>query len=105
MLTFSEFKNILQLIASGDEECRILAKELLRPHVYDILDDVVFLTKDFQSNINVKDDSHDQMYHDQLKNVEITNREFEQGIKLLQSPDKEIQQAVNSDVLYILYTR
>lgn len=30
MLTFSEFKNILQLIASDDLECRILGQELAR---------------------------------------------------------------------------
>jgi hypothetical protein len=30
MLTFSEFKNILQLIASDDSECRILGQELAK---------------------------------------------------------------------------
>ena len=32
MLTFSEFKNILQLIASDDKECRILGQELARQY-------------------------------------------------------------------------
>lgn len=32
MLTFSEFKNILQLIASDDSECRILGQELAKQH-------------------------------------------------------------------------
>lgn len=32
MLTFSEFKNILQLIASDDSECRILGQELARQY-------------------------------------------------------------------------
>ena len=34
MLTFSEFKNILQLIASDDSECRILGQELAKPHEF-----------------------------------------------------------------------
>ena len=32
MLTFSEFKNILQLIASNDSECRILGQELAKQY-------------------------------------------------------------------------
>ena len=32
MLTFSEFKNILQLIASDDLECRILGQELAKQY-------------------------------------------------------------------------
>jgi hypothetical protein len=32
MLTFSEFKNILQLIASDDSECRILGQELAKQY-------------------------------------------------------------------------
>lgn len=47
MLTFSEFKNILQLIASDDLECNILAKELLRPFVYEINENEIWLNKDF----------------------------------------------------------
>lgn len=34
MLTFSEFKNILQLIASDDSECRILGQELAKQHEF-----------------------------------------------------------------------
>lgn len=48
MLTFSEFKNILQLIASDDSECRILGQafakqykfESKRPNYYN---DVIYL--------------------------------------------------------------
>jgi hypothetical protein len=32
MLTFSEFKNILQLIASDDSECRILGQEFAKQY-------------------------------------------------------------------------
>ena len=32
MLTFSEFKNILQLIASDDLECKILGQELAKQY-------------------------------------------------------------------------
>ena len=34
MLTFSEFKNILQLISSDDSECRILGQELAKQHKF-----------------------------------------------------------------------
>ena len=34
MLTFSEFKNILQLIASDDSECRILGQELAKQYEF-----------------------------------------------------------------------
>ena len=34
MLTFSEFKNILQLIASDDSECRILGQELAKQYKF-----------------------------------------------------------------------
>lgn len=34
MLTFSEFKNILQLIASDDSECRILGQELAKQNKF-----------------------------------------------------------------------
>ena len=35
MLTFSEFKNILQLIASDDSECRILGQELAKQYKFE----------------------------------------------------------------------
>ena len=34
MLTFSEFKNILQLIASDDSECRILGQEFAKQYKF-----------------------------------------------------------------------
>lgn len=34
MLTFDQFKNILQLIASDDAECRILGQELAKQHKF-----------------------------------------------------------------------
>lgn len=34
MLTFSEFKNILQLISSDDSECRILGQELAKQYKF-----------------------------------------------------------------------
>lgn len=34
MLTFSEFKNILQLIASDDLECKILGQELAKQYKF-----------------------------------------------------------------------
>jgi hypothetical protein len=37
----------MDLWISPDQECRILAKELLRPHVYDIIENWIFLTKVF----------------------------------------------------------
>jgi hypothetical protein len=37
-ITSEEFCNIMDLWISPDQECRILAKELLRPHVYDIIE-------------------------------------------------------------------
>lgn len=35
MLTFSEFKNILQLIASDDLECKILGQELAKQYKFE----------------------------------------------------------------------
>ena len=35
MLTFSEFKNILQLIASDDSECRILGQEFAKQYKFE----------------------------------------------------------------------
>ena len=35
MLTFSEFKNILQLIASDDSECKILGQELAKQYKFE----------------------------------------------------------------------
>ena len=35
MLTFSEFKNILQLIASDDSECRILGQEFVKQYKFE----------------------------------------------------------------------
>lgn len=34
MLTFDQFKNILQLIASDDAECRILGQELAKQYKF-----------------------------------------------------------------------
>jgi hypothetical protein len=34
MLTFSEFKNILQLISSDDLECKILGQELAKQYKF-----------------------------------------------------------------------
>ena len=46
-LTQEEFCNIMDLWISPDQECKILAEELLRPHVYDIIENGIFLTKTF----------------------------------------------------------
>ena len=46
-LTQEEFKNIMDLWISPDQECKILAEELLRPYVYDIIENRIFLTKAF----------------------------------------------------------
>lgn len=35
MLTFSEFKNILQLIASDDLECKVLGQELAKQYKFE----------------------------------------------------------------------
>lgn len=45
-ITSEEFCNIIDLWISPDQECKILAEELLRPYVYSI-GDKIFLTKDF----------------------------------------------------------
>lgn len=45
-ITNEEFCNIMNLWTSPDQECKILAEELLRPHVYSIGNEI-FLTKDF----------------------------------------------------------
>ena len=46
-LTQEEFCNIIDLWISPDQECKILAKELLRPYVYDIIENRIFLTENF----------------------------------------------------------
>ena len=46
-ITSEEFYNILDLWISPDQECKILAKELLRPYVYDIIENRIFLTENF----------------------------------------------------------
>lgn len=45
--TLEEFCNILEMLKSKDIECNILAKELLRPFVYEIDGNKICLTKDF----------------------------------------------------------
>lgn len=47
VLTQEEFCNIMDLWISPDQECKILAKELLRPYVYDIIENRIFLTENF----------------------------------------------------------
>lgn len=46
-LTQEEFCNIMDLWISPDQECKILAGEFLRPYVYDIIENRIFLTKSF----------------------------------------------------------
>ena len=46
-ITSEEFCNIMDLWISPDQECKILAEELLRPYVYDIIENRIFLTKAF----------------------------------------------------------
>ena len=46
-ITSEEFCNIIDLWTSPDQECKILAEELLRPYVYDIIENRIFLTEDF----------------------------------------------------------
>ena len=46
-ITSEEFCNIMDLWISPDQECKILAKELLRPYVYDIIENRIFLTENF----------------------------------------------------------
>lgn len=46
-MSLEEFCNILEMLKSRDKECRILAKELLRPFVYEINGNEIYLTKDF----------------------------------------------------------
>lgn len=46
-ITVEEFCNIMDLWTSPDQECKILAEELLRPYVYDIIKNGIFLTKTF----------------------------------------------------------
>lgn len=46
VLTQEEFCNIMDLWISPDQECRILAEELLRPHVYSV-GNKIFLTESF----------------------------------------------------------
>jgi hypothetical protein len=45
-LTQEEFCNIMDLWISPDQECKILAEELLRPYVYSV-GNKIFLTEDF----------------------------------------------------------
>lgn len=47
VLTQEEFCNITDLLFSKDKECKILAEEFLKPYVYDIMGNEIFLTKDF----------------------------------------------------------
>ena len=52
MITFSEFKNILQLIASDDKECRILGQELAKQHNFyqrrtNFYNDLIFLDEHY----------------------------------------------------------
>ena len=47
LLTQEEFCNITDLLFSKDTECKILAEEFLKPYVYDIIGNEIFLTKDF----------------------------------------------------------
>ena len=46
-MSLKEFCNILEMLKSKDKECNILAKELLRPFVYEINESKIWLTKDF----------------------------------------------------------
>jgi len=46
-MSLEEFCNILEMLKSKDIECNILAKELLRPFVYEINGNKICLTKDF----------------------------------------------------------
>jgi len=51
MLTFSEFKNILQLIASDDSECNILGQELAKQYGFgsksSVFKDLISLDKHY----------------------------------------------------------
>ena len=49
LLTQEEFCNIMDLWTSPDQECKILAEELLKPYVYSV-GDTIFLTEDFSIN-------------------------------------------------------
>ena len=58
-LTQEEFCNILEMLKSEDKECNILAKELLRPFVYEINENKICLIKDFFFlNVNMAIDSN-----------------------------------------------
>ena len=46
-INVEEFCNITDLLFSKDKECKILAEEFLKPYVYDIIGNEIFLTKDF----------------------------------------------------------
>lgn len=46
-ISLEEFCNILEMLKSKDRECKILAKELLRPFVYEVNENGIYLTKDF----------------------------------------------------------
>jgi hypothetical protein len=46
-ITVEEFSNIMDLWTSPDQECKILAEELLRPYVYSVGNNKIFLTEDF----------------------------------------------------------
>ena len=48
-LTQEEFCNIMDLWTSPDQECKILAEELLKPYVYSV-GDTIFLTEKFSIN-------------------------------------------------------
>ena len=48
-LTQEEFCNIMDLWTSPDQECKILAEELLKPYVYSV-GDTIFLTENFSIN-------------------------------------------------------
>ena len=45
-ITSEEFCNMMDLWISPDQECRILAKELLKPYVYSV-GNKIFLTENF----------------------------------------------------------
>ena len=102
MLTFSEFENILQLIASDDLECRILGQELAkqykfggkRPNYYN---DLIYL--DNTNYIVFKDGLHSfledmlQIYlmNEHMKNIlpPLTQEEFKNILHLIMSQDSE----------------
>ena len=62
-MSLEEFCNILEMLKSKDRECNILAKELLRLFVYEIKRIKSVLLKISHLNINITDDSNDQIIY------------------------------------------